>query len=69
MLFEVVVNRAGEVVRIRVAHSLEDDSITSQFKAQVAATRFEASPKGDTMPYRTFFFPMRTKTTVTTYDW
>ena len=68
MLFEIVVNRAGNVEKVRVTRSSHDDYSTAAFKSQVATTTFPPASREDPNPYRTFFFPLKIETSIRKQD-
>ena len=64
LLYEVVVDRAGTVQRIRVVKRLEGedrDYYTIGFMHRIKDYRFSASTNA--APYRTFFYPMQVNST------
>lgn len=64
LLYELVVDRAGKVQKIRVVKRLEGedrDYYTIGFMHRIKDYRFSASTNA--APYRTFFYPMQVNST------
>ena len=64
MLFEVVINRDGNVVQVRTIRSLMDDISTAQFKASIWAMKFTSAASRDPYPFRALFVPVGTSTEI-----
>jgi len=64
ILFEVIVNRSGQVAKIRIVRSLEDETVSHAFLNQMANSLFEPSRADGPGRYRTFFLPLRTSTAI-----
>lgn len=62
LLFELVIDREGNVVKIRTLRSRLDDYMTGGYKAHVLGMKFTPAPSDDPYPYRTLFYPVSTKT-------
>ena len=60
-LFELLLDRQGNVVKIRLVHTRLTDEETTAFKAQLYKHKFEPARPESPFPYRALFFPMRVK--------
>lgn len=67
ILFELIINRTGEVVKVRVASSRQDDYTKSFFKSSMASVKFRNAAEDDPLPYRTFYFPLKLETSIEKY--
>jgi hypothetical protein len=62
LLFELVIDREGNVVMIRTIRSRLDDYFTFGFKGHVQGMKFTPASSDDPHPYRTLFYPVATRT-------
>jgi hypothetical protein len=62
LLFELVIDRQGNVIMIRTLRTRQDEYMTGGFKAHVAGMKFTPAPSDDPYPYRTLFYPLDTHT-------
>lgn len=60
MLFELIVDRQGKVVNIRVLKTKLDDYPSYSFKGYVSQIKFSPAPGHDPYPYRALFYPLKT---------
>jgi len=63
-VFELVIDRNGDVVRIRTLRSQLDDYSTSAFKMNVQHMKFTPAPDTDPLPFRTLFYLLQIQ-----HDW
>jgi hypothetical protein len=64
MLFELVIDRQGNVQRIHAVKSRLAEAESSRFKALVAQMKFSTAESDDPFPYRAMFFPLQLTTSL-----
>ncbi|MBC8095556.1 MAG: hypothetical protein H7Y43_07070 [Akkermansiaceae bacterium] len=67
LIFEIIIDRKGNVEEIRVLRTKLDDTLTAGFKAYVARMEFTPAQTGDPYPFRALYYPMKTKEEIIIY--
>lgn len=59
MLVQLLINRDGEVVKLKVIRSKLDEYQSGILKSYALSTKFDPAPATDALPYRELFYPLK----------
>lgn len=67
LLLQLIINRNGDIVNLRLVRSSLDDYQTGALKSYARSMKFDPAPENDTLPYRALFYPIHNSAYDTRY--